>query len=652
MTSPTLDDFAAIPLRFRHPLHPREVATGFVSRLAAVNGRELTQLLRHRNISPWDVDRGDEAAIRFVAKIGSADPEQLLRQTIRSTGQDRRWEVVGEPFGPNAINRTYFRFCPHCLIEDMRDVYGPPAARPWLRIEWTLNHYRACHQHHAFLVAAEPTRTRFAPFDFNQTISGMAQDLVDLAAGTVSYRESPYHHWIVERLEGQRDASNWLDHLPLHVGALWCEHLGISALHPPKVLPGKLTQLDRAIASDEGFRIASAGEGAIRELLQKLTDAQRHTRGVIGPRDTYGHAFGLLQRTMDDPAFDSLRAFMRDFARGAMPWKIGTDLLGETITEHAMTTIRTASLKSGASAKTVRKIFERKGIAEKDLEDGLRNHRVLVDTDEIKSLLQKLKGALSTPATARRLGIDRRQLDAIVEAGGLEDIAGADKVHNAQARYAPEDIDAMLVNLLDGAVDVSTPDKRQLGIIDARHAAGCTTAEVLRLVFEKRLRWKGKLVGARGFHSLLLNADEVTAVIRAAAKPFTNLRYCDVPNAIPGLLQKSVEPLARLKQLDLDEEMSPNARRPVPVVTAESVGAFRIKYVTAGELCQTHGLHHKQVKSLLHSVGIDTVFDHEEVHAMVFNRAQVEQASAGKKGFWVYDRLALRRERRSNGGIE
>lgn len=629
MTSPKLDEFAAVPLRFRHPLQPREVATGFVSRLAAVNGRELTQLLRHRNISPWDVDRGDEAAIRFVAKIGSADPERLLHQTIRSTGQDRRWEVVGEPFGPNAINRTYFRFCPHCLLEDMRDVYGPVAARPWLRIEWTLNHYRACHRHHAFLVAAEPTRKRFAPFDFNQTISGMAGDLVDLAAGAAAYGESPFHDWIIARLEGQQDPGNWLDQLPLHVGASWCEQLGISALHPPKVQPGKLTQLDRAVASDEGFRIASAGEDSIRGLLQRLTDAQRRTRGVIGPRDTYGHAFGLLQRTMDDPAFDSLRTFMRDFARSAMPWKIGTDLLGETITEHAMTTIRTASQESGAAAKTVRKIFERKGIAEKDLEAGLRNHRVLVDTDEIKPLLQKLKGALTTPATAKRLGIDRRQLDAIVEAGGLEDLAGADKVRNAHARYAPEDIDAMLANLLEGAVEVETPGPRQLGIIAARHAAGCTTAELLRLVFERRLKWKGKLIGQDGFHSLLLDADEVTTVVRGGAKPFVNLRFCDVPMAIPGLSQKSVEPLARLRQLDLDEEMSPNARRPVPVVTAESAGAFRMKYVTAGELCQTHGLHHKQVKSRLLAAGIEPVFDQKKVFAMVYDRAEVEKAMGG-----------------------
>lgn len=122
----------------------------------------------------------------------------------------------------------------------------------------------------------------------------------------------------------------------------------------------------------------------------------------------------------------------------------------------------------------------------------------------------------------------------------------------------------MFANLLEGAVEVETPGSPQLGIIAVRHAAGCTTAELLRLVFKRRLKWKGRLIGQDGFHSLLLDPDEVTAIVRANATPFANLRYCDVPAAIPGLPQKSVEPLARLRQLDLDDEMSPNARLPVP----------------------------------------------------------------------------------------
>lgn len=622
--------FVPQPLRFRHPLQVRETGPGFASRLAALNGRRMGEMFHHMGIQPYAMDNGDETAAGVVAALGGLDAEdrdRLIAFTPRTVEGKREYHVAGEVLGTLGINRTFFRFCPHCVLEDVKQIKGPVHARPWLRLEWTIQHYRACHHHDVELVTATPTRRRFQPFDFSETIGELLPTMADLAAGAVPAPPSPFNSWIIARLDGVRDSANWLDAFPLYVAATWCECLGVSALHPPKVPTSKLTQTQWAAAADEGFRIASAGEDSIRDLLRRLTEREKRTRGIIGPRDTYGYGYRLLEKTLKDPAFGPIRDLVRDFARNAMPWKIGTDLLGETVTEHAMATIRTAALESGAAAKTVRKIMERKGIAEKDLEAGLRNHRVLVDKDEIQPLLQKLKGALTTPATAKLLGIDRRQLEAIVEAGGLEDVAGADKVHNAQARFARDDIDAMVVNLLDGAVDVEEPGPRQLGILAARHAAGCTAVEVLRLIFGKRLTWKGRLVGQEGFHSLLLDADEVTAIVRAEAKPFVNLRFCDVPMAIPGLQQKSVEPLAKLRQLDIDEEISPNARRPVPVVTAESAGAFRMKYVTAGELCQTYGLHHAQVKSRLLAAGIELVFDQKKVFAMVYDRTDVEAAA-------------------------
>jgi len=123
---------------------------------------------------------------------------------------------------------------------------------------------------------------------------------------------------------------------------------------------------------------------------------------------------------------------------------------------------------------------------------------------------------------------------------------------------------------------------------------------------------------------LLLNADEVTAVVRADAPPFRNLRFCDVAGSVPGLSERSVQPLIDLGVLVETTELSPNARREVRVVTAESVGAFRMKYVTAGKLCQVHGLHHKQVKSRLLAKGIEPVFDQDVVKAMIYCREVIK----------------------------
>jgi hypothetical protein len=103
---------------------------------------------------------------------------------------------------------------------------------------------------------------------------------------------------------------------------------------------------------------------------------------------------------------------------------------------------------------------------------------------------------------------------------------------------------------------------------------------------------------------------------------------------IPGLSDKSVRPLIDLGQLVKTEELSPTARRAVPVVTRLSAEEFHRRYVTAGELCQTHGLHHKQVKSILTGAGIELAFDQDAVRSMIYDRAAVEKAEARREGFW------------------
>jgi hypothetical protein len=129
----------------------------------------------------------------------------------------------------------------------------------------------------------------------------------------------------------------------------------------------------------------------------------------------------------------------------------------------------------------------------------------------------------------------------------------------------------------------------------------------LKLIFEKRLSWKGRLPGRTDYNALLLDADEVTALVRADAVQLKNLRFCDVQGAVSGISERSVQPLIDLGEFEEVEEFSPNARRAIRVVTTQSVSAFRLKYVTAGEICQTRGLHHKQVKYRLLAAGVELV---------------------------------------------
>ena len=629
------DRFVPGALRYQHRLEPRETGPGFAARLAAMNGRRMGEMFHHMGIRPHAVDNGDEDSIRFVAALGATNAEQLIANTPRVVQGKREYHLAGEILGPLGITRTFFRYCPHCVLEDLQQFDGPRHARPWLRLEWTITHYRACHMHHAELLRAEPVRRRFQSFDFSETIETLLPDLQRIAAETTPAARSFFDEWIVARTDGVRDPGNWLDVLPLYVAVQWCEALGVSMLHPAKVQTSKLTEAQWAVAADEGFRISSAGADSIRAALGQLTRAEKRTRGIVGPRDTYGYAFHLLQKTITDKAFEPIRNLVRDFAMHAMPWKIGTDMLGVTIEENSVLTVTTAAQVAGADRKTIRKLMGRRGLASQDLKDGVRDHRVMVAAGEIEGTLRKLKGALTIPATMEMLGIDRRQLEAIVEAGGLADASGARPDHWGQARYAREDIDAMLERLLDGAVEVETPSSRQVGIMRARHVSLASNTEIMRFIFDKRLKWKGRLAGKTGFHALLLDVDECIQLVRDSAPPMENFLFAELEQEIVGLNKNSVPFLVKLKKLDETEEFSPAARRLVPVITRASVDAFRRQYVTAGELCQVYGLHHKQVRSILGKVGIEEEFDAKTVKTTIYDRVRVA-AAAGKAGFWVY----------------
>ena len=301
------------PLAFAYPLEEPQPAAGFGSRLAALNGRSLRDLLRDMCIQQRSLDKGIASAVRDIATLGRADPEKLLRYTPVPKG-GKFYEVADETFVRLAVNRTYFRFCARCVREDMDRYDGPLCSRPWLRLEWTLSHFRSCARHGVFLTATKPIRTPFAPFDFSDSMRRLMPSLPHIADAASAAGASPFQAWLQDRLRGVRSQENWLDDLPLYVAGPFCEALGVSSLHEPKVKVAQFTASDWAAAADEGFRIASAGEGSLRALLGRLNEAQSSTRGFWGPRRLYGYAYGLLQKTVHDPAYGKLRDAVRRFA--------------------------------------------------------------------------------------------------------------------------------------------------------------------------------------------------------------------------------------------------------------------------------------------------------------------------------------------------
>jgi hypothetical protein len=627
------------PLRFRYPLQHREPAAGFAARLATLNGRPMNQLLRDVYIQPFTIDRGKEPDVRKLAVLGDADAEELLRYTPKPATRDRFHVVAGETLGHRGVNRTYFRFCPHCVLEDIQAFEGPMAARPWLRLEWTIAHFRSCDEHGVLLTATTPIRRRFEPFNFSEAMGALLDNMQVMAESAPPHpTPSPFQAWLRSRLDGTPDPDNWLNKSPLYAAAEFCEALGVSALHHPKVKVETLSESDWATAADEGYRIASAGEASLRELLGRLNDAQAATRGVWGPRDTYGYAYGLLQRTRDDPAYETFRDVVRRFAMETMPIPSGTDVLGHVLEKQLVHTVRTAAMASGAHDRTIRRAFERNGLGKESLNAGLRNHRVTVPAEQIERMLKQLKTSMSTPKVIKATGIPRTHLNALVIGRYLPTVTGSEGQPDAKHRFARSEIEAMLGRLFKGAVEVESPTSRQMSIANARHAAVTSLGNLFEMIFEGHLTWKGHLQGRRDYGALLVDADEVTRLVRSGPA-MTNLSRTEAIAAIPGFNRFALDAFLATRHLKTAMEFNPEARRMVEVITKDSVELFRGNFITLGELRElSGGLHLKRVKLLLKGAAIQPAFDPDEVKVWIYDRHAVDRVLAERPDFWVYDK--------------
>ncbi|MBN8974058.1 MAG: TniQ family protein [Rhizobiales bacterium] len=616
---------------WRYPLEAREPAAGFASRLAGLNGLPMRKFLREMRIHPHDLDKCRHSALQSIAVLGSADVEKLSRFTPIPSVDGDCFTIGTESLSRLSVRRTYFCICPHCIREDLAQYDGPVATRPWLRLEWIITHFRSCDRHNVLLVPTTPTRRRYQPFDFTEWIAAIVPKLDELAQASVKISPSPFQKWMMDRLEGRCDAANWLDDMPLSAAIAFCETLGLSALHPPKVLVTSLSVSEHATAADEGFKIACQGDVEIERLLTRLADAQSTTRGFWGLRDTFGHAYGLLESTKNSRDYAKPRNLFRRVAIANVPIKAGTSVLGEVLEKRVVHTIRSAANVSGAHSLTIRRLFERKQLRD-EATLQLMDHRVTVKSDELERILDDLKSALTTTQVQQVTGIPRNHLFYMINAGHLPTVTGSHEKAYAKHRFTQAAVDDTLERLFRDTVPVEKPTGRQMSVLRARQAAVSGLNEIIDFLFAGRI-WKGLLSGRREYGALLVDADEIIAAIREGQVK-SGFTKAEAAKFIVGMGRDSVQKFIAAGHLCLVEEFSPEARRKVLVVSRESAEEFLQAYVSLGELSQSAELHHKQIRSALRNVGIEAHFDPDIFLSFFYARAAVNKALIANPNLW------------------
>lgn len=586
----------------------------------------MATLLKDMRINPRALGRGDAATVEQLADLrhlDAAQREALRRYTPWRALGDEAATVAGNRLMPRSVTSSSVRICPHCVAEDLDAFEGRMIARPWLRLEWIISHVRSCGRHGNLLLDIASVHPTHRTFDFSQTVAHEILPVLDrLRAEAVLGPGAAYRDWFVARLDGVRDPGNWLDDMPLHAAAAFCEMLGLSARHPAGIAVYKLGHQEWALAAEEGYRAASLGKAGIDPLLDRMVAERKYRRGILGHEKAYAHVYVFLRRSGDDPDFEKPRAVLRDHAFATLPFNPGRTVLGATLQARKVHTLRTAALTVSRSDVGLRRILAASALTKPDALGRLK-----VPLPEFEVLAASLAEHLTTKDVASLTGFDRRLVEDLAETGMLPSLPADRRPAGANHRFMRGDVRALMARLFRDAQTVPAPHGRRVPVVQARNKTRGHASDILSLILGERLAWVGRTGDTDRYENLLVDIDEVVAVMRSGAS-MKGVYATEAAELLPGVRKEGMRHLADAGHLVETTEFCPRSMRRMKVYTRESIEAFAAEYVSLNAVAQAHGIYHASAAHRLRKAGVNAAFDTGNVGSVIFRRRDVDASGA------------------------
>ncbi|MEH2468772.1 hypothetical protein V1281_001972 [Nitrobacteraceae bacterium AZCC 2161] len=623
------------PVSWRHALEWKEPAIGFASRLAALNGRPMRAFLREMKIEEPDLQQNRSGAIDSLAALGVTDPTLLLR--FSPIPQESMASIGSEWLHRRSVRHQRCSFCPHCIQNDLSRYEGPEVARPWLRLNWMVSHFRSCDEHNVTLLLTPVKDNSWTFFDFAEAIARVTPSVSELCENTQVVSPSPFQGWLNKRIEGCRDSENWLDSMELYAAIDFCESLGLSVLsnqhRPINSTTGLHTTRSRVLsvaqlgqAADEGFAIASRGEDEINRCFVRLMEQKMTVPGQWGIRDTFGRIHELLETTMDNVDFKKARDVLRRFLFAELPLEAGSIVLGETLDRRVVHTITSVADDTGFTGSSVRRLLARKGMIDACTTPELPNHRTIIKSAHIELFIEDLKTCLNTAQVAELTFMHRMEVRHLIKAGILPVISDAEKVRDGKLLISKSAAETVFEPLFRRSVAVENASDRQTLFLDLARES---RRHIIHAVISGQL-WTGLIPGPRDFRSLLVDSEEITGLL-GHQRARTGLKKSEVVNMIIGMESGSIPKLISAGHLMAVKEYCPKARKTLSLIPRESVTAFQKKYISSVEIARSAACGPHTIVSRFSRSGLEPVFDAKTYRATFYLRSSVDRILLAKE---------------------
>jgi hypothetical protein len=162
---------------------------------------------------------------------------------------------------------------------------------------------------------------------------------------------------------------------------------------------------------------------------------------------------------------------------------------------------------------------------------------------------------------------------------------------------------------------VTTAATGQVDIPIAAKLACCGSIEIVQAVLDGRLTRKAQITGERGYMSVLLNIEEVRALVSGAdLGGLTSQALADRLRVADKVTRK----LIAGGHLRTITAINPVNRCPVVIVPTEDIERFEAEFVTLFTLARQPGRHFRKVKQELNAAGVEPAIERDEVGATFY----------------------------------
>jgi hypothetical protein len=596
-----------------------EAPASFASRLSAANGLPVREFCLDWDIRFQSVVDGDAAAIAVLADKGGVAAADLMTHAFIH-GQNHAFEHRGERLKRNSLRRKRVAVCPHCLAEDIAKSNRQPHLAVHGRAIWQIDCIKTCPIHRTALVGITDDMTPATLHEFTHHVAPVLPSLSKLGDQAVRRELTGLEDYVLKRLDGARQAP-FLDELALFVAIKLCEMLGAVDLFGRTANLKRLSDEQWRLAGAAGFVIAAGGAAAISAFLGRLQATFDYSRrsGTEGPQALYGRLYQWLEFGADDAACNPVRDVIGRHIRTHLPLGPGDTVFGEPVETRTMHSIRTLSLDAGLHPKRLRKLLMAAGVlSEASIE--LADANCLFDAEKGSLAATEASVAgLTLLKAGEYLNAPRVHRVLLHQAGLIAPrIRGGE--HGAADMFAPADLDTFLDRLLEGAVPVAAAADGQATIPDAAKKACCGAEPIVRLAIEGKLARKWKLAGERGYMSLLVDVEEVRALVRGP--DHGGFTVADLEARLQTT-DRVIRKLIAGGHLKTETVINPINRCPTVIVTAEKVERFEAEYVSLFMLAKQLGRHFRAVKKELEAAGVKPAMDPKEIGATFYRRADL-----------------------------